>query len=95
MLIYTGPSTGLYQSFKPFSTEKKRSFTLKNLLTSVWLVYVLESVGASPGKFADVTGVCSGVSRLIRAIEIYHEFYAATTRSYISNRVGSCPGERG
>src|SRR4029077_15372062 len=41
-----------------FSTKaKKCSFTSKNLLTSVWLVYVLQSVGTLPGGLADVTGV--------------------------------------
>jgi hypothetical protein len=61
----------LYQPPKAFSTKtKKCSFALKNLLTSVWLVYVLQSVAASPGKLADVTGVAEGC-RLIRSIGIY------------------------
>ena len=84
----TGSSANLYQPPEAFFPEtKKCSFTSKNLLTSVWVVYVLQSVGASPGKLADATGAAQGC-RFIRPIGSTHEFYAAKTRSYISNRVG-------
>jgi hypothetical protein len=60
----------LYQPPGALSSKaKKRSLTSKNLLPFVDLVYVLKSVGASPGKLANVTGVAEGC-RLIRSIGI-------------------------
>ncbi|PYT99145.1 MAG: hypothetical protein DMG34_20930 [Acidobacteria bacterium] len=61
----------LYQPPGAFSSKTKNcSVTSKNLLTSVSLVYVLQSVGALPGELADVTGV-RRECRHIRPIGIY------------------------
>ncbi len=63
MFIYTASRANLYQLPGRFLAKQINACSHRKIFSlPIALVYVLESVGASPGKLADVTGVCCGVS---------------------------------